>query len=481
MDSTSTDAPLDDSERAELLRLRRELAEVSNTPDGLATARRGHRGLRWTAAAILLVLVALLAYSAVLARYARAEVLDTDRYLQTVAPLAENTVLHNELAAQITDEIMTRANIENVTTDALNALTQNAPNVPPAVTGLAPVLTQQARSFIDETVQRLLASDQFQTLWTAANRRAHENLVAVLTGDNARAVQIDDDGTVSIELKPVIDNVRAALVDRGFAFASNIPDINKSFVIFRSPDLVKAQNAVSALDKAASILPWVTLLVAAAAIWAAPSGSRRRAFSLVGVVIAIAMALLAISISIGRALYLDAVPPDVMSDDAAAVLLDTVVVPLRTSLRAVAVLGIAIALIGYLTGSSASAAAIRRGFGTMMNATRGNGSGRVPHRVEIYAAQFRLPLRIVIIAIAIIVLVFWDYPSGLVVMMTILIAVLALLAVELLARPAIGWTPPEPGPESRGPVPATSSAGDDEPAEPSHIVAPKSVNETETI
>ncbi len=435
------DEPLSIDERAELERLRMELADAQSDIEATtsaATARR-RRGLRWTATGLLLVIVAVLAFSAVLARFARSEVLDTDRYVETVTPLAGNAVLQDELANQITAEIMTRADIANVTSEALTSLTQNAPNVPPAVAGLAPVLTQQAQGFINQAVSALLRSDQFETLWVQANKRAHQRLVAVLTGDTTDAIKVDDNGTVSIELGPVIANVRTELKNRGFSFADKIPDVSKSFVIFESPDLVKAQNVVSALDKASTILPWLTLLVAAAAIWAAPKGSRRRAFSLVGVSVAIAMALLAIAISIGRSVYLDAIPADVLSSSAAEVLIDTILVPLRTTLRAVAVLAVIIALVGHLTGSSRSAVAIRAAFGKGLNAARGNASGRVPHPVEVYAAKVRLPLRIGIVAVAIIVLVFWNYPSGLVVMVTVIISVLALLVVELVAQPALAY------------------------------------------
>lgn len=435
------DEPLSTNERAELERLRKELAVRSDTDASSAptSTPRSRRGLRWTATGLLLVIVAVLAFSAVLARFARSEVLDTDRYVATVTPLAGNAILQGELADQITAEIMSRADIAEVTSDALTALTENAPNVPPAVVGLAPVLTQQAQGFIQQAVQALLRSDQFETLWIQANKRAHQKLVAVLTGDTKDAMKIDDNGTVSIELGPIIANVKTELKNRGFSFADKIPEVNKSFVIFESPDLVKAQKAVSALDKASTILPWLTLLVAAAAIWAAPSGSRRRAFSLFGVSVAGAMALLAISISIGRSVYLDAVPADVLSSPAAEVLIDTILVPLRTTLRAVAVLAVVIALVGYLTGSSGSAAAVRNAFGKGLNAARGDATGRAPHPIETYAAKFRLPLRIAIIAVGIIVLVFWNYPSGLVVMVTVIIAVLALFLVELVARPALGY------------------------------------------
>lgn len=464
MVTSDVDEPLSTSERAELERLRLERAEARNGPAGESVAPRSagtheRRGLRWTATGLLLVLVAVLALSAVLARFARSEVLDTDRYVATVSPLAGNAVLQDELADQITAEIMDRGDIANVTRDALTALTENAPNVPPAVVGLAPVLTGQAQSFIRQAVQTLLRSDQFESLWIQANQRAHQRLVAVLTGDTNDAIRIDDDGTVSIELGPIIDNVRSALKDRGFTFADKIPEIDKSFVIFRSPDLVKAQKAVSALDKASAILPLLTLLVGAAAIWAAPRGSRRKAFSLFGIALAVAMALLAVAISVGRSLYLDAVPADVLSPAAAEVLIDTILVPLRTTLRAVAVLAVVIALIGYLTGSSGSAAAVRAAFGRGINATRGNASGRVPHPIEVAAARFAMPLRIAVVAVAIIVLVFWNYPSGLVVMVTVIVAVIALLAVELIARPALGYQQAVSEQNAADPASAPSSAG----------------------
>ncbi|MFZ2175663.1 MAG: hypothetical protein WAW17_16820, partial [Rhodococcus sp. (in: high G+C Gram-positive bacteria)] len=445
MKALESDEPLSATEREELELLRRQVAELrrdwgERPPPARETGAgrmAGHRGLRWTAAGVLLVLVAVLAFSSVLARYARGEVLDTDRYVQTVTPLASDPVMQGELTNQITDQIMTRLDVETLTAEALTALSENAPRVPPAVVGLAPVLADQAQSFVRQTVGSFVASDQFEALWIRANREAHQVLVAVMTGQTRAAVQISDQGTVSIELAPIIDNVRTKLTERGFAFADKIPEIDKSFVLFQSPELVKAQRTVSALDRASTVLPLVTLLVAAAAVWAAPKGGRRRAFSLVGVSIAVAMALLAVAISIGRAIYLGEMPSDVLSRDAAAVLIDTLVLPLRTALRAVFLLAVVVAAAGYLTGSSNSAVAVRGAYNKAVNAVRGARSGgRAPSPVEAVVATYRTPLRVVLIAIATMTLVFWKYPSGLVVVVTVLITVVALLLVELVARPA---------------------------------------------
>ncbi|MEV0297468.1 hypothetical protein [Nocardia sp. NPDC050710] len=464
MNNSEAGEPLNATERAELERLRREVAQLRLDQGAERPAAAGvrpsrvtdHRAWRWTGAGVLLVLVAVLAFSSVLARYARGEVLDTDRYIQTVTPLAADPVLETELTNQITDQIMTRLDIQTLTAEALTALTENAPRVPPAVVGLAPVLADQAKSFVHETVGKFVASDQFEALWIRANRKAHEVLVAVMTGQTRAAVQIDEQGTVSIELAPIIDNVQTKLTERGFAFAEKIPEVDKSFVLFQSPQLVKAQRMVSALDKAHTVLPLVTLLLAAAAVWAAPKGSRRKAFSLVGVSIAVAMVLLAVAISIGRAIYLGDIPADVLSRDAAAAMIDALVLPLRTAVRAVFLLAVVIAAVGYLTGSSDSAAAVRRGFTRAVDAVRAPKTGRAPNPVETAVATYRIPLRVIIIAIATMTLVFWKYPSGLVVMVTILLAAAALLLVELVARPAMSSSAPAVG-EAAPQIPGKSS------------------------
>ncbi|MDJ0360795.1 hypothetical protein [Rhodococcus sp. H29-C3] len=445
MDSPGSEQPLSATERGELDSLRRELAELreERTPTAVPRTRAGHSTVRWIAAILLLVLVAVLGFSAVLARYARSEILDADRYVETVTPLGSNPVLQGELADQITNEIMTRLDVESITAEALTSITENAPRVPPAVVGLAPVIADQAESFVHKTVDSLVSSDEFETLWIQANREAHQALTAVLTGNTRAAVVVSDDGTVSISLTPIIDKVRAKLTERGFAFADKIPSIDKSFVLFQAPDLVKAQRATSLLDKASGVLPWLTLLAAVGAVWASPKGMRRRAGALVGVSLAVAMALLAVAISIGRSLYLDAIPADVLSPQAATVLIDTVLVPLRTTLRAVFVLAVVIAIVGYLTGSSGSAVAVRSAYGKGVDAIRGRAGGRAPNRFESVVAQLRLPLRAGIVAIAVMTLVFWGYPSGAVVAVTVLVAVAALLVVELIVRPALGEVSPD--------------------------------------
>ncbi|UAK31144.1 hypothetical protein K8O92_25345 [Nocardia asteroides] len=435
-------------ERAELERLRAEVAALrTKGPAAAAPVRRPPRhGWRWTAVAILTVLVAVLAITTVVSRYVRGEVLDTDRYLSTVAPLGSNPILQTEVSDTITDEIFTRVDIEGLTTDALAALTDavpataNRPRVDRAVEGLAPVITQQARSFVNDTVLSFVRSDQFEDLWLQANRAAHTALVAAATGHvGPESVTVDENGTVTLSLATVIDNVKARLLDRGFTFAEKVPAVDKQFVLFRSPELVRAQQAVDALDKASAVLPWVTIAAAIAAIVTPPPGHRRRALAFVGLGIAAGMLVLAIALIVARALYVDKIPPDVLSPGAATAIIDTMLVPLRSALRAVAVLGLAIALGAYLTGNSASAVAVRSGFERGVDAVQRIRRSRPPNPVEAWAFRARTALRWAIIGVAALLLMFWRYPTGLVVVWVLLGALLALLALELLIRPARAW------------------------------------------
>lgn len=437
--STPDTPPLSADERAELELLRKRVADLESSKAAATTVvaeRSRSHWVRWTASGILIVLVAVLVVGGLAARFARSQILDTGRYVETVAPLAKDPAIQADITNQVTKQITDRLDIEAATKDALSAITENAPRVPPQVVGLAPVIASQAEGFIRDTVNRLVTSDEFATLWVDANRIAHENVVAVLTG-NTKRVKIDENGTVSIPLGPIIDKVKQRLNDRGFAFADKIPQIDASYTLFQSKDIVKAQRLTRLLDRLATWLPWIAVALAVGAIFTAPRGSRLRAMALVGLAVSIAMVLLGFGLNAARAYYLDDIPTDVLTPDAASAIVDIVTVPLKTMLRAAFAVGIIVALVGFLLGGSRSATAVRHGYSRAIDALRRSGSGREPNQFEVWVAQLRVPLRIAIIAIAVAVLIFWRYPTGLVVLTVAVLAVIALVVVEVLARPAV--------------------------------------------
>ena len=89
-------------------------------------------------------------------------------------------------------------------------------------------------------MDRVAESDAFADAWVAANRAAHEELVAALTGDTSGSITVEND-TVSVNMAAFIATVKERLVDRGFTLAERIPEVDASFVLFQSADIVRAR------------------------------------------------------------------------------------------------------------------------------------------------------------------------------------------------------------------------------------------------
>jgi hypothetical protein len=150
------------------------------------------------------------------------------------------------------------------------------------------------------------------------------------------------------------------------------------------------------------------------------------------------MVLLGIALAVARGVYLNALSGQVARLDAAEIVFDQVVSFLRLTLRTVGVLGLVVALAAYLGGSSASARSLRAGLarigdsGREWAANRGVTSGPVGD----WLAQHKTFVRVVVVALGALVLLLAGQPTPALVVGTAVVAGVALLVVELLARPA---------------------------------------------
>ncbi|MGY3317085.1 hypothetical protein [Arthrobacter sp. H-02-3] len=429
-------------EQEEILRLRAEVARLQRERDDARTAppkpSRTHPGLaRRIVAIVLVVLTAVFAIGAVPALYLRSEVLDTDHYVATVAPLASDPAIQAEIADKVTQQITDAVDIQAITRDALNELSKTAPRVAAVVTGLAPVIAEQTKNLIHTAVSKFVATPQFQDLWIQVNRVAHQSLVNLATGNTGGTVSIDQNGTVTISTKEIIARVKTLLVQQGVGIAERIPEVDAQIALFQSPELVRATTAIRTLDQTAPILAWLTVISAVGAIAVAPRGRRRSTTSGVGLAVAVAMALLALGLVIGRSILLNSIPPDTVSPAAAQSLVETLLVPLRTSVRLVFAVGLLIALAAFLTGHSRPAEFVRHGLATAGDYINGKVGADQVRPWQLWLARYRRILDSVIIGTAVLVLIFWQDPTAAVAIWTAVFAVLAVLLVELLCRPAV--------------------------------------------
>lgn len=423
--------------RAEVQRLREELATPPPTSEIPAERHRRSGWWRPVVATVLIIVMAVLAPLAVVARWAHDTVSDTDQYVATVGPLASEPAVQAAVIDRVTTEITTRLQIESVTSRAVDALAARR-DLPPvaeaSLRALSGPLSDAIQGFVEQHVTDLVESPEFETAWIEANRQAHAQLVAVLTGKSTAEVQVSGNA-VTINLAPVIDQVKQRLIDRGFALADRLPTINAQFTIFQSDDVAKAQTAFRLLDALSTWLPILALLCLAGAV--AVGRSRRRTLVAGAIVLAVSMLALGAGLNLSREIYLNAVPADQLPADAAAAIYDTLVHFIRLALRAVLVLALAVAFIAWVTGPEGAPLALRRGTSRAIGAVRQGGDrvGIDTGRFGVALYTYKTPIRIAVLGVALLLYVLRDHPTGAFAIWVLLGAALVLLVVELLSRP----------------------------------------------
>ena len=439
------DAALGVEERAELERLRAEVAALRSQVQAGGAAAGGRPGLparggrqRWrTIVATLCIVVACaLAPLSAVAVWTRNQVTDTDRYVATVSPLARDPAIQAAIADQITAQVFTYIDIQGLTRQAVDALADRGlrPELATQLEAFAVPVANGVRSFTRDQVGRIVASDAFADAWVQANRAAHAELVRALTGEGGGAVRIEND-TVSLNLATFVQTVKAQLVASGFTLAARIPEVNTSFVLFQSADVTRVRSGFNLLNTLGVWLPVITLILLVIGVYVARD--HRRAVVGAALGIAGAMVVLALGLAVFRAIYLDAVPASVLPHDAAAVLYDTIVRFLRLGLRTILVLALVVAAGAFLTGQSVTAVRTRQGLAGAIAWLRGGaeqaGFGTGP--VGTWVDTNKRVLRVGAVVVAALALVFWGRPTGKVVLGLTLALLAALAVIEFFGRP----------------------------------------------
>ena len=252
-------------------------ATATAPPPAAPVAPRPRRKVgRSTAAVVLILIGALLAPVAVVGSWARGLVVDTERYVDTVAPIAQDPLVQSAVANRITLAVVDALNVEQLTTQATDAVAglDLPPLVGQAVTSLQAPLQEAITGFIRKNVTKIVSSDAFENVWEEANRAAHEQIVATLRGDPDALAQISDTGALTIDVTPIIEDVKTSLEQAGFSLVSRIPTVNVTFPIASSADLVRLQSAYRLIDVVGGLLPYLSLALLGAGVLAAQHRSR---------------------------------------------------------------------------------------------------------------------------------------------------------------------------------------------------------------
>lgn len=207
------------------------------------------RTLRSVSSAVLIVLACVLVPVSILTVWVHDIVLDTNRYVATMKPLASDPAIEAAAHNRIVHAVDVRVDGKEVTAEI--AAWPQSQGLPPraakAVRGLAPQLDAAVNTAADKVATRFVRSDRFEKVWVTANRAAHTAVVHALTGQGRGALGVSD-GTVTLDLGAAVDQVKKELVDAGLEPAAKIPEVHKQMVLFHSDQLQKMRSAAHALD-----------------------------------------------------------------------------------------------------------------------------------------------------------------------------------------------------------------------------------------
>jgi hypothetical protein len=255
----------------------------------------------------------------------------------------------------------------------------------------------------------------------------------------------------------IIEEVRTALVDRGFTIVENVPvpsAAERQIVLLESEQVQQVSTIYRLSSVATQWLIWVALALLAASILV---GQRRsRWVSAVGWSIAIGSLIVGVMLAAGKEAALASVGAAAVS--AQASLLDAITRYLAGAARSGFAFGVVLIIVGWLMGRSKAAWVIRESIGSweqaiadrIRSAWPGVGSGGE------WFKRAATGLRVAIVAVALLsIFGRADLSAGRVVW-TFVIALVAWLVVDLLARTAPRDDATAP-PESSAPAESVSA------------------------
>ncbi|TGB16980.1 hypothetical protein, partial [Streptomyces palmae] len=411
----------------------------------------------------------LLAPLSVVAAWVDSEISDTDRYVETVAPIAREPAVRKALVDRLADRVVRNDDAKEIASALAEALRRSG--APPAMVhqagSLSEVLESGATtSHTQGSVAEVVVSDQFAQEWADANRRNHTAVARVLTGKDSSVVE-GHGGAITLDLGPVLEEVKKRLVDAGFQGAARMPYVDRSVVLVKTGNLDRAQRLLRVLALLGPWLPLAVVLLGALAVWTLPA--HRIALMTAGAGVGAMMVALLVALGVLRRTLLDSVPRDALPRDAAAVVYDTCVRFLSGSTRAVLLIAAAVVVAGYLVGPGRGARALRR---TAHRGTEAAGralarAGLRPRGPGDWLAGHRRQAAGAVGVLTVLTLLQWTYPTPGSVALVLGAAVAALAALAVLA--AAGSTAGEPvaprpgaieSPPDRPTAPSAGAAGE---------------------
>jgi hypothetical protein len=391
-------------------------------------------------AALLILLATVLAPFAVGALWAERTITDSQIFVETLAPLADDPAVQQTVATEVSTAVIDAIDAKTRVTDALAQLNGPLAEVRPD-SAIAEAIASGINGAIESGVTSYTQSDRFGDGWLAITSLLQEQFVKVLNRDTTDAAVTLEDGQIILDTKVAVDKITTELAARGVPFVDSVEVPGREVVLADTPNLQTAASALRIFLPVASWL-WAAVLImflVGILLWR----PRARGVLWTGIGLTIGGTVMLLALTLGETAIVAQAPSEYES-----VVASVVSTMLRLLLNATLVMicvGISLTITGWLAGATASGRKMRdaivgvahRGGGPLADGPVGRFTSDHP--------MFVPTLRAIVIAVAGAYLLLVERRSPSMIFWTFMVMALGLLLVEIIEGAGRGYEAPRAG------------------------------------
>ena len=400
-----------------------EDTELGATPKAaVQTAPVEESGSTWrrVLGVILAILAMITLVLAVEALWLKTTLEDEDTFVETFAPVAQQTAVATAISTRVADGLVESEEFQVFVTDGL----------PPDLGVLAIPITAAVREVVVTGGTEIVQSDVFATVWEGALRVTHTAASAVLTGNDGALVS--EGGVVSIDLNEIAATISSRLQEeRGIDLPEIEADLG-SIVLLESDQLAAAQDVLGVISALAWVLPLIALVLIIGAVWVHPDNRWMVAFIAFGTAIVGLLSL--VFLRVVESTVLGSIT-DRESGDAFDATFDTVTAGLRSAIWALITLTLIVGFFAWINGPSHAAHRLRSSITGTVDDWRKDPEEE-PGALAQFLAEWKRTIQVIVVLLGLAFIVFGPSPSGLSVLLTALVVLGIGVLVEVVAGSA---------------------------------------------
>jgi len=387
----------------------------------------------------LIILASLLALAGTLSTWVATTTLNTNTFVNTVAPLVKNDAVAKAVSDQAVAKLFATYDVEGKIKSGLTELNDAIKKaVPPNakipdidLSFIAGPISSGLETVAKTASLKILQSAAFYKIWQDTIRLAHTAMVNIVEGKQDAAIT-SKGNTVILNLSPLLTQIKDKLVASGLGFLNNVkvPADFGEVKLFTSDQLGAVKSAVNLLRLVSWLLPLLAFIFYIIAVLIAIN--RRTALMGAAIALAITMLIVLIVLKVAHGQLFGQIKQAEITA-AANVVWGSLLAGLYQAVRGLLALGIVVAIGAAVAGPYKWSTSLRGHTAAFFTKWRERRQGGEP-KTGFYAFvdKYAWLLRIAGLVIAVIVLVALPHISGLAVLIAVIILAVYMAIIELL-------------------------------------------------